>query len=93
MQLVFNRALCIWMKAELPEGTGSESNISTAAVSPDNASVAEQPISVGTIKSYEQDNAMQKAADEINSTNSKQDTTKVDGKLTVAEETQKGHVN
>jgi hypothetical protein len=31
------------MKAELPEGTGSESNSSTAVASPDNASVADQP--------------------------------------------------
>jgi ABC-type multidrug transport system fused ATPase/permease subunit len=36
---------------------------------------------------------MQKATDEIDSTNPKQDTAKVDGKLTVAEEIQEGHVS
>lgn len=44
-QLVFNHALRIRMKAELPESTGTESRASsTAAPSPDNASISEQPI-------------------------------------------------
>jgi len=33
------------MKAELPEGTGTDSNLSTTAVSPDNVSFVEQPLS------------------------------------------------
>jgi hypothetical protein len=45
-QLVFNHALRIRMKAELPEGTGADSNPSTAATSPDNASFVEQPPSL-----------------------------------------------
>jgi len=38
-------------------------------------------------------NAMQKTTDEIDSANPKQDTAKVDGKLTVAEQIQEGHVS
>lgn len=45
-QLVFNHALRIRMKAELPaEGTSSASNPSTTIPSPDNASVVDQPVS------------------------------------------------
>lgn len=46
-QLVFNHALRIRMKAELPESTGTESsNPSTTASSPDNVSITEQPAAV-----------------------------------------------
>ena len=50
-QLVFNHALRIRMKAELPEGTGTNSNPSTATASSDNASVMEQPSSLETSES------------------------------------------
>jgi len=50
-QLVFNHALRIRMKAELPDGTETDSNPSTTPSSPDNASVVEQPPSADASES------------------------------------------
>ena len=49
-QLIFSHSLRIRMKAELPEGT-TNSDPSTAAPTPDNASVADEPVRAGASES------------------------------------------